>query len=114
MSDHLPECWFHDPAKTPSVAVNDGWPCICDRLRACEQRVWKVAYNQGLGAGSDMHGQHEKGWIKGYDAGVAAARDAVPHDEGCLSNDADADERDCNCWRPSALAAIEVLIDGSE
>jgi hypothetical protein len=37
--EHLPECWYYDPAKTPAVAVNDGWPCICDRLRACEQRV---------------------------------------------------------------------------
>ena len=40
---HLPECWFYDPAKTPAVAVNDGWPCICDRLRACEQRVLDAA-----------------------------------------------------------------------
>ena len=42
---HLPECWFYDPAKTPAVAVNDGWPCICDRLRACEQRMMLLAKN---------------------------------------------------------------------
>lgn len=43
MSDHLPECWYYDPAKTPAVAVNDGWPCICNRLCACEQRVLDAA-----------------------------------------------------------------------
>lgn len=34
MSDHLPECpsLIHTPA-----------PCICDRLRACEQRVLREA-----------------------------------------------------------------------
>ena len=31
MSDHLPECFWPD---LPERAV-----CICDRLRACEQRV---------------------------------------------------------------------------
>ena len=45
--------------------------CICDILRTCENRVWKVAYAQGLGAGSDEHGQYEIGWIKGYDAAIA-------------------------------------------
>ena len=73
MTDHLPECrrWF------TNMPAPDECPA-CEMFRACEQRVWKVAYNQGLGAGSDMHGQHEKGWIKGYDAGYdAALRDAV-------------------------------------
>ena len=48
-----------------------------------------------------------RGWSEALDA----AREAVPHDEGCLANDPDADERDCNCWRPQALAAIDALRD---
>ena len=36
-------------------------------LRACEQRVQKIAYAQGVGAG----------WIKGYAAALDAAREAV-------------------------------------
>ena len=72
MSDHLPECrrWF------TNMPAPDECPA-CEMFRACEQRVWKVAYNQGLGAGSDMHGQHEKGWVAGYDAAVQAVREAV-------------------------------------
>ena len=31
---HLPEC-FNGRQRS------GGLPCICDRLRACEQRVWK-------------------------------------------------------------------------
>ena len=39
MTDHLPEC----PTLDASPFVDEGWdegPCICDRLRACEQRVY--------------------------------------------------------------------------
>lgn len=32
MTEHLPECWAKDPSDPPA------W-CICDELRACEQRV---------------------------------------------------------------------------
>ena len=32
MTTHLPECWATDPSDPPA------W-CICDELRACEQRV---------------------------------------------------------------------------
>lgn len=41
MSDHLPECFLSEPwnaATNPQV-------CICDRLRACEQRVLRDAVN---------------------------------------------------------------------
>ena len=57
MSDHLPEC-----------GANDGSMfCICDALRACEQRVLSVA------------GPHNysRGRKDGYANGVQAARDAV-------------------------------------
>ena len=34
MTEHLPECWATYPSDPPA------W-CICDELRACEQRVLK-------------------------------------------------------------------------
>ena len=73
---HLPEC---DAWDTDDDTIGD---CICDRLRACEQRVWKIAYGQGLGAGSDEHGQHEVGFVKGYAAALDAAHKAVASIKG--------------------------------
>ena len=32
MTTHLPECWTTDPSDPPA------W-CICDELRACEERM---------------------------------------------------------------------------
>lgn len=88
---HLPECWFSDPKKVPAVAVNDGWPCICDRLRACEQRVLKdLVPNLTL---ADM---------QGYNRALTAAREAVRHVLGPMDTD-DPGQRD------AALAAIDAL-----
>lgn len=40
MSDHLPECIYAPPNVDPDKGIEwGGLPCICDRLRACEQRV---------------------------------------------------------------------------
>ena len=38
MTDHLPECIAADPE-----AISGAMWCICDRLRACEQRVLNTA-----------------------------------------------------------------------
>ena len=35
-NQHLPECWAKDPSDPPA------W-CICDELRACEERVLNAA-----------------------------------------------------------------------
>lgn len=37
MTDHLPECGFNDALRPQTALV--GVYCICERLRACEQRV---------------------------------------------------------------------------
>lgn len=88
MTEHLPEC-------PPEV-----W-CICSYLRDCEARVHEIAYAQGLGAGSDEHGQHETGWIKGYDAGLDAAEQVI---RDALSGDGR------NLYAElTALAAIDAL-----
>lgn len=87
MTEHLPiQRYFLNVRHTRNVmlpVVNErfaerkgDWVLYADHLaalRACEQRVQKIAYQEGLGAGSDEHGQHEIGWIKGYDAALAAA-----------------------------------------
>ena len=39
MTEHLPECPHSEPALSPGFLVM----CICDRLRACEQRVLDAA-----------------------------------------------------------------------
>lgn len=54
MTDHLPEC--------PEVDPKWGSWCICDRLRACEQRV---------------HDHYSNLAPVGFVLGVQAARDAV-------------------------------------
>ena len=64
MIEHLPECWAKDPSDP------EAW-CICDELRACEQRVRKdeqshflTRYLLGRNGG-------------GYQRGLDAAREAV-------------------------------------
>lgn len=74
--DHLPECFWPD---APERAV-----CICDRLRACEQRV----RHEGLGV-----------CIVHYDAGVSAAYEAVLNAGLCAPHRCQSD----------ALAAIDAL-----
>lgn len=59
MSEHLPECWATYPSDPPA------W-CICDELRACEQRV--------LGDRDELVGVTA---FRAFRAGLAAAREAV-------------------------------------
>lgn len=47
MSDHYPEC-FYRRGTGESVTINP--ICICDRLRACEQRVLDAAREEVLNA----------------------------------------------------------------
>ena len=92
---HLPECiytpeWF-DPEQN---IIWDGKPCICDRLRACEQRVLSVA------------GPHNysRGRKDGYANGVQAARDAVAAASLRIPYE---DRR--HVYLDDALAAIDAL-----
>ena len=67
---HLPECWYSDPDKVPAGSWR-GYPCICNRLRACEQRM----LDDDVPAAA-YHG--EKGYTMGYidalDAAEAVAK----------------------------------------
>ncbi len=59
MTKHLPECWAKHESDPPA------W-CICDELRACEQRM----LDDDVPAAA-YHGQ------RGYEIGYVAALDAV-------------------------------------
>ena len=79
---HLPECFWPD---VPERAV-----CICDRLRACEQRVFQ---EQIEGRQHDM--------VMAYLRGIDVARDAVA--TVSVRKDTSHD------MRVQALAAIDAL-----
>lgn len=93
MSDHLPECIYTPERFDPEQnIVWDGKPCICDRLRACEQRVREedralIAVEQTTLA--ELNAEYRKG--------LDAAREAV--------------ERVSTLFEPlgPALAAIDAL-----
>lgn len=116
MSDHLPECWFHDPAKIPAVAVNDGYPCICDRLRACEQRAAKEAADRVMSMRYRVNARwQEMKEALAFAAGVQAAREAVAALEPLLDRSKHEGGYDCcGCvtvgylWT-DALDAIDAL-----
>ena len=71
-SGHLPECPCANTSAHPEgcLCCEVSSPCICDRLRACEQRVLE---DDVLAAA--YHG--EKGYEVGYQKGLDAAREAV-------------------------------------
>ena len=58
-------CWFVDPDKTPAVAVNDGWPCVCDLIARVAERERGRTYGW-----PDYLSQRDK------DVRAAALRDA--------------------------------------
>ena len=66
MTEHKPECWCRGCAH-PHVCGRCR-NCICDELRACEQRIGNVI-SASLVGGYD--------WRQGYLAGLDAAREAV-------------------------------------
>ena len=48
MTEHLPECWAKDPSDPPA------W-CICDELRACEERVLRRGLDAAREAIAETH-----------------------------------------------------------
>lgn len=92
MSDHLPECPQSKGCQCPWMPECDDCGCICDRLRACEQRVLEderalIAVEQTTLA--ELNAEYRKG--------LDAAREAV--------------ERVSTLFEPlgPALAAIDAL-----
>jgi hypothetical protein len=70
MADHLPECWAKHEDDPPA------W-CICDELRACEQRV-RGEEQQRIEAALMSVGQHDAAWeLAIRDKALREAREAV-------------------------------------
>ena len=96
MTDHLPECLNDDDTY--------GWRrwCICDELRACEQRIRLADDDYAYVAGQAEADGRRRGWNEALDA----AREAVKgvnwfNDEGKMLNAIVA--------TADALAAIDAL-----
>ena len=102
MTDHLPECW-HNP-ETRAAYV-----CICDRLRACEQRV-RAEQQTDLDHVSYVLGQTNERQrsvlliADAYAAGVQAAREAV----AAVTSQSESWSVSW-VWKHDALAAIDAL-----
>lgn len=109
MSDHLPECLVPD-------FKNERWICICNQLRACEQRV--NSSNLTLWNRTQEQSQHMItsglgiAWKDGFKEGLDAAREAVAglqayddHGWGKPFN-----QETAVVYRLDAIAAIDALM----
>lgn len=98
-SGHLPECCRNDAFQM------EPFPCICDRLRACERRA---AFQRGV----DDARLYGAAIAAAYAAGLDAARDAVAATRGWFTHEYPEDAG--HGMRPvllldDALAAIDAL-----
>lgn len=89
--DHLPECLVPD-------FDNARWVCICNQLRACEERVHEAAYQAGKAYGLTVNG-----FTRGLDAARAAVEAMDLH--GCANRWL----FDCDCVGPKVIAVIDAL-----
>jgi len=91
MTEHLPECWAKHESDPPA------W-CICDELRACEERV-ATAFNQVW----------ERFSLDQFDAGYAAAVVAsVQRIKALWTEDPSWDGTNWNNALHSALVTIDT------
>ena len=101
MSNHLPECPAADPVWHPDYSA----PCMCDRLRALEQRVREDEFS--------YNGDIDTAYGQGWDEALDAAREAVaalppsplPERWGV---------RTAMNFRGDVLAAIDALREGQK
>ena len=103
MPEHLPECWAKHEDDPPA------W-CICDELRACEQRV-RGEEQQRIEAALTSVGQHDVGWeLAVRDKALRDAREAL---FGAKAIDVyygrGLDEPPQFIWLNNALVAIDAL-----
>ena len=98
MNEHLPECWAKHESDPPA------W-CICDELRACEERVREDEQSNNFSP--DIHWD---GMAESYQRGLDAAREAL---FGAKAIDVyygrGLDEPPQFIWLNNALAAIDAL-----
>jgi len=98
-SEHLPECWATYPSDPPA------W-CICDELRACEDRV-REDERRDERSRVMTPGDRLAAYLRGFDDArwVAAkeALEAVQHEEPC----------DCEACRAIVRALAELRTIGN-
>ena len=107
MPDHLPECLVPDFDKGL-------WICICNQLRACEERV-RGEEQQRIEAALKSVGQHDAAWeLAIRDKALREAREVVA---GFLDTDTETGDRRCSdpecdlcIVAPLIYAALEDLI----
>ena len=114
MSEHEPECWCRG-CTHPHVCGRCR-NCICDELRACEQRIRLADDDYAYVAGQAEADGRRRGWNEALDA----ARGAVNALERLLDVEKGKGGYDCcGCTTPStlledALAAIDALKEDND
>ena len=105
MTDHLPEC---HTSMIPDFH-NERWICICDQLRACEQRVRLEDDDYSyVAAQAEAYGRR-RGWNEALDAAREAV--AVLRTYGDHGEVIPPDEEAAVIYVTDALAAIDALRD---
>lgn len=105
MSEHLPECFYY------MDDFGNGERCICDRLRACEQRVRMEDDDYAYVSAQAEAGGRRRGWVEALDAAREAVKAALPHADDCRAFcPCCMGDYDCNCERREALTAIDALL----
>ena len=100
MNGHMPECIYEPQHFDPEQnIVWGGKPCICDELRACEQRIRLADDDYAYVAGQAEADGRRRGWNEALDA----AREAV------AALDIGRDVRFSVDVQADALAAIDAL-----
>ncbi len=98
MTEHLPECWAKHQSDPPA------W-CICDELRACEERVREDERLNNFTPDDFSHAMTES-----YQRGLDAAREAVLGAKAIdVAADRAFDEPAQFIWLNNALSAIDAL-----
>ena len=91
---HVPEC-FNGRQRS------GGLPCICDRLRACEQRVRMEDDDYAYVSAQAEADGRRRGWVEALDAAREAVAASSGHYDLCICDE---------CYgTDAALAAIDAL-----
>ena len=106
MNEHLSECSWAPPV--------DNY-CICNLLRACEQRV-RNEEQQRIEAALKFVGQHDASWeLAVRDKALREARDAILGAKAVdIAYGRRADEPAQFIWLNHALEAIDALRKGNQ
>jgi len=119
MTEHLPECPILEPCSADTTqhcycsrqnaCIHDEMECICDRLRACEERVREDERSNNF-TPDDFANAMAESYRRGLDTAREAVLGAKAVDVAC---DRALDEPAQFVWLNNALAAIDALREKS-